>query len=223
MLSTMGSFWASTPLSKIKVCGLTRSEDVASAVILGADLVGFVLAPSPRAVSIERLTELVRDVPATILTVAVVVDTDHATVDALLDVVDRVQFHGHESPDFCARYGRRGIKAFQIREKEDVGRVLDYRGCVGAYLLDSYKKGQAGGTGHVFTWDYLESVTFDAPTFLAGGLNPANIEDAMQVRAVIGYDLSSGLEDSPGIKDEKLMQEFFRIFDQAKRRPTCKP
>ena len=96
-------------MKKIKVCGLTRAEDVALAVDLGADLLGFVLAKSPRSVTLEQLAELVKPVPASVLTVAVVVDPEQEMADCLLSLTDRIQFHGRETPEFCSRYGRRGI------------------------------------------------------------------------------------------------------------------
>lgn len=197
---------------KIKVCGLTRTEDVERAITLGADLLGFVLAPSPRQISLAQMMVLVDIVPSTVLTVAVVVNPTPSEADEILRVADRIQFHGEEPPDFCRRYGRRGLKAFRIREAEDVERVQSYRGCVGGYLMDSYQKGQQGGTGHTFTWSLLKGHQFERPTFLAGGLNPTNVVEASRVAGIDGLDLSSGLESSPGVKDPALMEEFFARF-----------
>ena len=173
--------------------------------------------------TLETLSRLVADVPATVLTVAVAVNPTKEETDSLLEVVDRVQFHGSEAPDFCQRYGRRGIKAFRISARQDLDRVAAYRGCVGAYLLDSYKEGQAGGTGHCFAWGYLQDQEFDRPTFLAGGLNPANVGEAMRVESVDGLDVSSGLESRPGVKDEGLMRRFFDTIRDGQRRDTCRP
>jgi phosphoribosylanthranilate isomerase len=197
-------------LKKVKVCGLTRAEDVSLAVDLGADLLGFVLASSPRSVTLERLTKLVEGVPATVLTVAVVVNPDEQLADQLLSVTDRIQLHGQETPDFCARYGRRAIKAFRIRAVEDLQTVSAYRNSVGAFLLDSFKEGVAGGTGETFPWTYLKRHRFPLPTFLAGGLNPDNVADAGELPQIGGVDVSSGLEASPGVKDPELMRDFFQ-------------
>lgn len=191
------------------MCGLTRTSDISLAVELGADLVGFVLAPSPRQVSFERLPELVCPIPASVITVAVVVDSTQEQVDSLLEVVDRVQFHGSESPEFCARYRRRGIKAFRIRQASDLNDLKAYEGKVGAFLLDAFKQGMAGGTGHTFPWEYLRGAELDTPTFLAGGLNPDNVTEALRVGEVAGLDVSSGLEHRPGEKDPKLVRQFF--------------
>ena len=208
---------------KVKVCGLTRTEDVKLAVDLGADLLGFVLAPSPRQTHLKQVAEMVSSVPSTVITVAVVVDPMQTEADEILKVVDRIQFHGNESPIFCSRYGRRALKAFRIRGTEDVDRVESYRGSVGGFVLDSFKKGQPGGTGHTFTWSYLKGRAFGLPTFLAGGLKPDNVEQALQVPEVNGLDLSSGLEVSPGVKDPDLMKEFFARFRADVRNERCKP
>ena len=197
-------------MKKVKVCGLTRAEDVALAVDLGADLLGFVLASSPRSVTLEELRALAERVPATVLTVAVVVNPEKQLADQLLSVTDRIQFHGQETPDFCSRYGRRAIKAFRIRAVEDLQTVSAYRSSVGAFLLDSFKEGVAGGTGETFPWAYLRDREFPLPTFLAGGLNPENVVDAWSLPQIGGVDVSSGLEASPGVKDPELMRDFFR-------------
>ena len=202
---------------KLKVCGLCRAEDVTAAVGLGADLLGFVLAASPRQISRENLEELVALVPSTIITVAVVVDPCLEFADSLLNCVDRIQFHGNESPDFCSRFGRRAIKAFRIQHEDDLRDLKPYESSVGAFLLDSFKKGQAGGTGHSFPWSYLDKKSFSLPTFLAGGLTASNVRDALRVSSVSGLDLSSGLESEPGIKDRKKMMDFFNTVRQTKQ------
>lgn len=204
--------WATTSLKKVKVCGLTRAEDVELAVLLGASLAGFVLAASPRSVTIEQLEGLVASVPASVLTVSVVVNPNRELADRLLEITDRIQFHGDETPEFCGRYGRRAIKAFRIRAVDDLDKVEAYRTSVGAYLLDSFKQGQAGGTGETFCWEYLKDREFSLPTFLAGGLNPTNVVDALRLSQIAGVDVSSGLEAEPGRKDSALMQEFFSSF-----------
>lgn len=198
-------------MPRIKVCGLTRAEDVELAVNLGADFLGFVLAPSPRSVEVSQLEALVAPVPASVLTVGVVVNAQREQVDRLLEVVDRVQFHGHETPDFCARYGRRGIKAFRIRAVEDLNSLEAYAQTVGAFLLDSFKEGVAGGTGQTFPWGYLRERSFSRPIFLAGGLNSSNLRQAVQLPQLEGVDVSSGLEKAPGVKDADLMKQFFAV------------
>lgn len=167
------------------------------------------MAPSPRQVHLSQVQELVTDVPSFSLSVAVMVNPTVEAVDAALALVDRVQFHGSESPDFCRRYGHRALKAFRIRKPQDFDAVASYDGCVGAYLFDSYIEGVAGGTGHSFAWSHLQGRRFAHPALLAGGINSRNVARALTVEAVCGIDVSSGVESSPGIKDAEKMREFF--------------
>lgn len=194
---------------KIKICGLTRPEDVSLACQLGADLCGFILAPSPRQISFSVLESLQAQLPTSILSVAVVVNATREEVDRALTVADRVQLHGQETPDFCRRYGRRAWKAFRIRRPEDLGQLQAYQSAVGGFLLDSYLEGMAGGTGHTFPWTYLEGRRFELPTFLAGGLSSSNVAEAHQVPSVHGLDVSSGVEAEPGRKCPDKLREFF--------------
>lgn len=209
-------------LKRVKICGLTRPADVQLCCRLGADLLGFVAAPSPRQVTLETMKQLVLNVPSPVLTVAVTVNPSQSDADQLLEVVDRVQFHGEETPEFCRRYGRRAIKAFRIRGADDLQTVEQYRGCVGGLLLDSFQKGVAGGTGHSFTWSVLKGQNFFAPTLLAGGLEVGNLPQAWNVEAVDGFDLSSGVEQSPGCKDPTKLTEFFALLERLRGNSSCK-
>lgn len=194
---------------KIKICGLTRPEDVRQACQLGADACGFVLAPSSRQLSLERLAALMPEVSTCVLSVAVMVDPTREEADQVLEYVDRIQFHGQESPEFCARYGRRAWKAFRIKEASDISSLKDYQSSVGGFLLDSYVAGVAGGTGKTFAWSLLEEQSFSLPVFLAGGLNSANVAEASRVTSVQGLDVSSGIEAEPGRKCPEKMKQFF--------------
>lgn len=209
-------------LRRVKVCGLTRVQDVRQCSRLGADFLGFVLTPSPRQISLDTLRALVAEVPASILTVAVTVNPAREEVDELLEVVDRVQFHGQESPEFCRRYRKRAIKAFRVRDRATLDTVEAYHDAVGALLLDSYRQGVAGGTGHAFGWDLLRHHTFALPTFLAGGVEVGNLAEAWKVETVSGFDLSSGLENSPGIKDAHKIDQFFALLGQLRGNDKCR-
>ena len=199
---------------KIKICGLTRPQDVALACELGADVCGFILAPSPRQVSWETLLELQSSVPTSVLTVAVMVNPSQPEVDRALTLVDRVQLHGQEPPEFCRRYGRRAWKALRVRQPADLEDLEDYSD-VGAFLLDSFMEGVAGGTGQTFPWSYLNGCRFARTTFLAGGLDPGNVADAFRVPSIQGLDVASGVEAAPGQKDPAKMREFFAAFKNA--------
>ena len=149
------------------------------------------------------------EVTTSILSVAVMVDPSRDEADRALELFDRIQFHGQESPEFCARYGRRAWKAFRIRESSDLGRLEAYQSAVGGLLLDSYVAGVAGGTGKTFPWSLLQGQVFSLPVFLAGGLNSGNVADASQVASVQGLDVSSGIEAEPGRKCPDKMRQFF--------------
>lgn len=155
------------------------------------------------------MADLQAALPTSVLSVAVLVDPSQDEVDRALAVVDRVQLHGRESPAFCRRYGRRAWKAFRIEQAADLDLLAEYGGSVGAFLLDSYSPGVAGGTGRTFSWEYLRGRSFTNPTFLAGGLNSANVAEAMKVSSVQGLDVSSGVEAVPGCKDSEKMRQFF--------------
>lgn len=137
------------------------------------------------------------------------VDPTWEEADRVLEYVDRIQFHGQESPEFCARYGRRAWKAFRIREAADILGLEAYQRSVGAFLLDSYVAGVAGGTGKTFAWSLLEDQSFSRPVFLAGGLNSANVAEASRVTSIHGLDVSSGIEVEPGHKCPEKMKQFF--------------
>ena len=195
-------------MKKLKICGLTRAQDVQLALELGADYLGFVLAKSPRCVSVEQLSGLLPRESHSARTVAVMVDPTAKEVEQALELVDLVQLHGRETPGFCSAYGDRVIKAFRVSGPQDLEATRDYRDVVGAFLLDSFVAGVAGGTGKVFDWSYLRDSRFLKPTFLAGGIRQANLAQALKVESVEALDLSSGVESSPGCKDAEKMRAF---------------
>jgi phosphoribosylanthranilate isomerase len=195
---------------RIKICGLTRPEDVRLACRLGADLCGFVLAPSPRQVPWEALPALLAAREGSALSVAVMVNPGEGEIERALSLVDRVQLHGQEPPDLCRRFRSRVWKAVRVRSPHDLDQLEAYRGCVEGYLLDSYREGMAGGTGHTFPWSYLQDRVFGAPTFLAGGLGPSNVAEATRLASVQGLDVSSGVEVAPGRKDREKLEQFFQ-------------
>ncbi len=172
------------------------------------------MAPSPRQVSWLDLSRLTQWVPSGALAVAVLVNPSQGEADRALELVDRVQFHGAETAEFCGRYGRRAIKALRIKDASDLDRARSYEGSVGAILLDSYVPGVAGGTGKIFAWELLLGQRFRCPVYLAGGLNSDNVTEALKVESVQGLDVSSGLESSPGHKDPLKLSSFFRAARQ---------
>ncbi len=193
---------------RVKVCGLTRTEDVKSAVEAGVDTLGFVLASSSRQIELSQLAALTAEVPPPICRVAVFVDPERDQVEAALQYVDRVQFHVAESPEFCGLFPGRVIKAFALSAPADLQAPARYQSVATAFLFDAYSKKAAGGTGETFNWSWLEARSFGRPFFLAGGLRPDNVAEAVARVRPRGVDVSSGVEHSPGQKCAKALRRF---------------
>ncbi|MFN6060181.1 MAG: phosphoribosylanthranilate isomerase [Burkholderiales bacterium] len=208
----------------IKICGLTREQDVVSAAIAGANAIGFVLYPaSPRHVSAERAAELAALLPAFVTPVLLFVN---ATEQDICQAAERVpgawlQFHGDETPAFCEKtaqsLGRRWIRVARIPQETPEGAapfdLVNYASLyqqANALLLDTLVDAY-GGSGHRFNWSQLPT-NVNAHLVLSGGLTPANVADGIaQVRhrgLSLAVDVSSGIETAPGIKDPRLMQAF---------------
>jgi len=195
---------------QVKICGITRLEDAQVAVEAGADALGFVFyPPSPRCVTPQQAAQIIRRLPPFVTTVGLFVDVPLDTVHdiALLCGLDRVQLHGRETPEFCARVKRPVIKAFRIKHADSLADLPGYR--VAAFLLDAYVEGALpGGTGASFPWQLAAQAKPYGPVILAGGLTPENIEAAITQIHPYGVDVSSGVECVPGIKDHQKVREF---------------
>jgi phosphoribosylanthranilate isomerase len=121
--------------------------------------------------------------------------------------LNTLQFHGHETPEFCAQFGLKTIKAFRLRDRSTLAELPAHRGS--AWLLDSYVAGVPGGSGRTFNWDLaIEAKRLGNPVFLAGGLTPENVAEAVRHVAPFGVDVSSGVEATPGRKDPARLQQF---------------
>ncbi len=203
---------------RIKICGLTRDEDVHNAVVEGADALGFVLyAPSPRAVSAEQSAQLIKKVPAFVTTVALFVDESAEEVRRALSICpfDLLQFHGDESPEFCRQFNRPYMKAIRVRSADDIHSAVQQYPDAKALLLDAYVENLPGGTGQAFDWRLIPQLS--VPWVLAGGLNSTNVADAINQVAPFAVDISGGIEASKGIKDRKKIQEFISEVRNVER------
>lgn len=195
--------------TRIKICGLTRPQDVADAVRAGADAIGLVFyAPSPRAVSVDLARELCRSVPAMVTVVGLFVNEAPDRIRHVLKEVPvtLLQFHGEEDEAFCASFGRPYMKAARVRVGFD---LVDYAArypTACAILLDAWVDGFGGG-GQPFDWSLVPEQR-PAPLVLAGGLNPHNVAEAVRLVRPWAVDVSSGVEVAKGIKDRKLMEAF---------------
>jgi phosphoribosylanthranilate isomerase len=188
------------------------------AVAAGADALGFIFYPtSPRFVQPEKVAEIITRLPPFISKVGVFVNSSpdeiHKTIERT--GVNVLQFHGDESPGFCAKFSLPVIKAFRVKDQTSLGQIKEYR--ASAFLLDSYVPGQPGGTGEKFNWDLAlqarQSTT--RPIILAGGLTPENIGDAVAKVLPFAVDVSSGVELSPGKKDPEKVKRFIALARAA--------
>ncbi len=195
--------------TRIKVCGITRLEDALAASALGVDAVGFVFyEKSPRYIEPQRAAAIIRKLPPFVSAVGLFVNPSQALIAEVLQTVPLgvIQLHGDETPDFCAAQRRRVLKAIAVESRADLQRAAAYH-C--PLLLDAKAPaGVYGGAGQRFDWSLLRDFRHDYPLSLAGGLSVENVREAMQIRQWFALDVSSGVEQSPGLKDVDKMRAF---------------
>jgi len=185
--------------------------DAERAVELGADAIGFIFAKSPRRISPEKAKEITRRISPFVKTVGVFVNEASSTIREIVHIcgLDLIQLHGNETVSDCAELGPGVIKAFRVTGEETLSRITPYRGHVRAILLDSYQKGLDGGTGKTFDWHLAcRAKTCGIAMVLSGGLNPENVQEALNKVNPSAIDISSGVEERPGIKDHELIRLF---------------
>lgn len=204
-------------MAAVKICGLTRPDDVAVAVEAGAALVGGIVYPrSRRAVAVEALAELFAPARGRALRVAVTVDAADELLDRLAatDALDLIQLHGHEEPARVAavraRTGLGAIKALAVATAADLGGIDTYAPVADRLLLDAKAPPGAvpGGRGVAFDWTLLRTRALDGVCGLAGGLTPDNVADAVARTGASWVDVASGVESAPGIKDHAAVRDF---------------
>ncbi|MBW7469981.1 phosphoribosylanthranilate isomerase [Marinobacter sp. F4218] len=197
---------------RVKICGLTRVEDIEAAVKAGADALGLVFyEPSPRSVSIVQAAELARHVPAFVSVVGLFVNPTKDEVREVLDRVplDLLQFHGDESAEFCAQFGRRWIKAIRVRQGREIQAAFTDYSQASGLLVDAWDPDRFGGTGQSFNWDLIPSDR-PMPLILAGGLSSDNVSRAVEQVKPWAVDVSGGVEQSKGIKDIEKISDFIK-------------
>ncbi|CAB1075139.1 Phosphoribosylanthranilate isomerase (EC [Olavius algarvensis Delta 1 endosymbiont] len=196
---------------KVKICGITETKDALRAVELGADALGFIFASSPRQISMDKARNIINAIPPFVKTVGVFVDEKAGKIREHINYcgLDLVQLHGNESPEFCRGLMPHTIKAFRIKDDSNPPNVRDYRSSVRAFLLDTYVKDKAGGTGQTFDWRLAVRIKdCGIPLILSGGLGPANIAEAIRRVRPYAVDVNSGVEECPGKKSYSLMKEL---------------
>ncbi len=195
---------------KVKICGVTTINDAQAAVQEGADAIGLMFySGSPRRVSMETAQEIARSLPPSVLRVGVFVDPEPSDVFAAIQLcgLNLLQFHGAETPEFCQQFGVMTMKAFRMQNAGSLAPLASFS--ADAFLLDSYIPDKPGGTGETFNWDLaVEAKRFGRPIFLAGGLTPENVADAIRAVQPFAVDVSSGVEISPGRKDPEKIRAF---------------
>ncbi|MDH3310386.1 MAG: phosphoribosylanthranilate isomerase [Gammaproteobacteria bacterium] len=203
--------------TRVKICGITRTEDALAAAQAGADAIGLVFEPkSPRGVKPEQALIITRALPPFVTVVGLFVNAAFDTVETVLKRVplDLLQFHGDETPEQCRRYHRPYIKAIHMRDKvnlpDQARRYSDAEGL----LLDTATADIAGGSGQVFDWNRV-TANLGKPVILAGGLTPENVGEAVRTVRPFAVDVSSGVEQSKGIKDAQKISAFIEAVRKA--------
>lgn len=204
--------------TRVKICGLTLAQDVQAAAAAGATYVGFVFfEKSPRHLSPDAARALAIEVPPGIAKVALVVDASNAALDTLTGTVplDMLQLHGHETParvaEIRARYGLPVMKAIGIADKSDLAQIDTYAEVADQLLIDAKPPRGAdrpGGNAAAFDWSLIAGRDWPLPWLLAGGLTPDNVAEAVTRTGARQVDVSSGVEQAPGRKDQDRIRAF---------------
>jgi len=197
---------------RVKICGITNPADALVAVEAGADALGFNFYDrSPRFIPTKVAAEISRALPPFTLRVGVFVNPSEVLVLRAIGEggLSLLQFHGDEPPEFCTQFGLMSMKAFRMRDAESLAELPKYP--TDAWLLDAYSPDTLGGTGEKFNWNLaVEAQKFGKPIFLAGGLTPENVAEAIRQVRPFGVDVSSGVESSPGKKDPAMVRAFIK-------------
>jgi phosphoribosylanthranilate isomerase len=195
---------------KIKICGLTRPEDIEFLRELNIDFAGFNFVPgSPRFLTRPEAEQLLRRLPPGIAPVGIFSDAEAAEIDDILELVplEIIQFHGHEPPRFCEQFGLPYFKVVRVKQAINFHYLSLYR--PRAFLLDTFLPDTPGGTGKTFDWRLaLEAKKQPVPIILAGGLTPENVAGAVRKVRPWGVDVASGVEKAPGVKDHRKLEAF---------------
>lgn len=204
-------------MTDVKICGITTPESLKAATEAGARFVGFVFyPPSPRHLSFDIAWNLAISVPTGVRSVGLFVDPSDEELERVTSGIplDMIQLHGSESPGRVAQIKDKTnmpvIKAISIASADDLKNIEGYEAAADWLLFDTKatEGDMPGGTGQSFDWSLLSGREFKLPWMLAGGLNEANVRDALSVLDPTAIDVSSGVESAPGIKDEKKIQNF---------------
>ena len=199
-------------MTLVKICGITNLDDALAAVEAGADALGFnFYKPSPRYITPQHAREIIEQLPDSVLTVGVFVNEELDTVKDIAKEarLQALQLHGDESADYCRELAADFyvIKTFAVSDNFDIQATHEYK--VEAIMLDTKHNKLRGGTGQVFDWSVAQQARKTIPKlFLAGGLSPENVENAVEIVRPFAVDACSALEDTPGKKNHERMRVF---------------
>jgi phosphoribosylanthranilate isomerase len=197
-------------MTRVKICGITRAEDADLAAALGASAIGFVFWPrSPRFIEPSRARDIVRHLPPFVTPVGVFVDQPAGHVKDVAAVVglSAVQLHGSEDLGFARAVGRRVIKAASVAQALQ---FADYWPAEITLLLDALDAERRGGTGQTVDWSAAGTLSAGRRVILAGGLHAGNVGEAIRTVRPFAIDVSSGVESSPGVKDQARLRALFQ-------------
>lgn len=203
-------------MTRIKICGITREQDVLAVANSGADAFGLVFyEKSPRHVSLQQAAVLARTVPPFMTVVGLFVNPSAEFVREVLAQVplDVLQFHGEEAPEFCAQFGRPYLKAIRVKTGVDLVQYASRYASAQGLLLDAYVEGTQGGTGESFDWALIPH-DLPLPVILSGGLHAGNVAASIKQVRPYAVDVSSGVEAAKGIKDAAKVAAFINEVKQ---------
>jgi phosphoribosylanthranilate isomerase len=201
----------------VKICGVTSVSDGLAAAASGADMIGLMFYErSPRHIPLSTAAEIARALPPHVVRVGVFVNPSTETVQRAIAEcgVSLLQFHGDEPPEFCTQFGLMSLKAFRVRDAASLAALPGYQ--TDAWLLDAFSPAALGGTGEKFNWELaLDAKKLGRPIFLAGGLTPENVTEAVRRVQPFAVDVSSGVESAPGKKDPAKVRAFIAAAKSA--------
>ena len=194
----------------VKICGITSVEDAQAVERAGADAVGLMFYEgSPRHIALEQAKAIVGSLSNTIVRVGVFVNSEESFVRQAMEIcaLNMLQFHGDETPEYCARFEVMTLKAIRVSDESSLKEMERYS--ADGFLLDAFSENSLGGTGETFNWELAKRATKSGrPIFLAGGLTSENVAEAVKAVRPFAVDVSSGVESEPGKKDAAKVRVF---------------
>ncbi len=203
--------------TRIKICGITRLEDAKASVHAGCDALGFVFyKESPRYIALDAFKVIVKELPPFVTKAGLFVNDDPAEIEEAIQsgLVNVLQFHGDETPDFCRQFNFPYIKAVAVSSSVDLIQYAKDFHDAEALLLDAYHEHLKGGTGQTFDWNLIPQ-SLSKPIVLAGGLTVDNVKEAIKKVKPYAVDVSGGVEESKGIKNSLKIQAFIKETQDA--------